>query len=336
MTEYYAVTINFSAFGLRDLKKNETIATVRGKPGTYTIVGQNLEQLLFNQYNKKKESPQINLAVGEFLSKGMHCGCLQTKYFTGDRAVDFQYLIFAYQNHIFDDWSLFKIAVHYHEEGGAKIDKAAGFYAESIKLNSKNTDAIYNLALIRYTQNRFDEAKPLALLAAQQYINGDLKSDAYALLGSVELALGKKQAARKNFEESLKYKHWNPKSFISLLRLYEGAKSEREYLQLITSYIAIDYSNSYLFNQYIDYLQNKIIDPYDKKAIELLSKIKLKNKLAVGAYNFNLGRAFEALGEKRKALQRYNISLKSFSESTNPPAGAIDSLNQLIEDLRRK
>lgn len=329
LVNYYATTIQYSMFALRDLKPHEKIEDVRGSSGSFEMLGVKLEEQLFDRYKKRPKSPHLNLAIGEFLSRQSSCGCGAPMNFLGSQSGEFQYFDTAYKAGIRDSWQLFRMG--YHQHRAKKLNEAINHYQQSLKLDPKNQNTMYNLA-VGYFQNRQDKkARVYAKKALGGYKDKNLNSDTYDLYGSILFDAKEFDEAEKHLTKALQLKRWHPHAFGILALLYQKNNENKKYKKLVLSYIANDYENSYLFNRYIEQLPEENYSKIDKEIIEKLSTQKYKTKREIGSVNFNLGRVALFYGDKKRARKHFIISLAAMKKLKTPPPGAIESLEKFLE-----
>jgi tetratricopeptide (TPR) repeat protein len=324
----YAMTIEYTIFGLRDLEPGENIEKVRGSAGTYEMLGLKLEDELFARYQKNPKSPYLNLAIGDFLSHQTVCGCGQPRKFTGAKRNDFPYFKTAYDAGLRDSWQLFRMGVHNQQSG--KYQDAISLYQQSLKLDPHSQDALYNLALSYFQDHQDARARVYAKQALGGYHDPDLNSDTYDLYGSILYAAGEKTAGAKNFLKAMKLQKWHPHAFYMLALYYRDQKLRKNYIDLVNKYIALDYGNSYLFNRYVEFLSQNGFSPDDQKIIDSLGGRKFKTHLETGAVHFNLGKLARARGKKQQAREHFKISLAAMEKVKNPPEGAIETLRSIL------
>jgi tetratricopeptide (TPR) repeat protein len=329
LTTKYIAAINYSLFSLKDLDKGERIEDYRGKSGMSTMVGGQLDELLYQRIKKNPNSPEINFAVGEYLSRGDACGCRSPgplKDLSGDDAA---YFLKAYKGGVADDWSLFRIGMHYQVEG--KLDDAIAFYKKSLAINPDGVDANYDLASVYFVKK--DDRKALGYIekVLGKYNDPELDADTYALHGSILVALGNDRDAEKSLQQALKLKSWHEDAFKELLQLYRRTGQDDKYIAEAGNFIALDYGNTQTFNTYIDYLQRVGQSDLDRKVEKHLLALKLTDARQNGALYFNLGRMADMRSDEGEAIKRYKRSLAEMKTLKNPPEGAIPALMQRIQ-----
>ena len=334
LVNYYVQAINFKVFSLKDIESGDDIKNHRGKAGSSEIVGGDLEKLLHNMVQKHPDSADINFAVGEYLSRMQNCGCGRPMLFKGASADDFPYFLKAYEEGLYDYWSLFRIGFHYHRSNDIILQETVVYYEKSLELNQEYTPAAYNAAVIYYSLKNYPKAKQYAGMAIEGYTAPDLKADSYDVYGSIELAQKDYVSAENNLKKALELKKWHPNSFIGLNRLYRDTDQQEKYLMHVLDYIALDYSNTYMFNVYANFLAKEGIQPIDKKIYQQLCELELKKPKQIGAINFNLGKMAELLEDKTAALAHYQKAQKVFKTMDEPPRGAVEALDQMIQQLR--
>jgi tetratricopeptide (TPR) repeat protein len=328
LTTKYIAAINYSVFALKDLGKGERVEDYRGKSGTSTMVGGQLDELLYQRIKENPNSPDINFAVGEYLSRGDACGCRTPgplKDLSGDDAI---YFLKAYKGGVVDDWSLFRIGMHYQVKG--KLDDAIAFYKKSLAINPDGIDANYNLGSAYFSKKKYKNAVDYIDKTLGKYNDPELDADAYALRGIILEALDNDKDAEKSLRQALKLKSWHEDAFKELLRLYRRTGQDDKYVAEANSFIALDYGNTQTFNTYIDYLQEAGQSALDRKVEKNLLALKLTDARQNGALYFNLGRMADMRNDEGEAIKRYKRSLAALKTLKNPPEDAIPALEQRI------
>lgn len=334
LVNYYAMTINFNMFALRDLEKHENIDEIRGQKGTYKMLGVKLEEQLFNRWHESPDSPHLNFAIGEYLSRGYSCGCLQqTEYFVAPNDSDSTFFAKSLESGISDNWSLFRLGMNHHVQGN--LEEAIKFYQMSLVLSDKHPATIYNLAVALYQDHQDKKAKTYAKKALGFYGDDELDSDTYDLYGSILFDEGHYKEAEKHLTKSLELKAWHSHAFKTLLQLYEKQAMSEQYRSLVNRYIATDYSNTFLFNQYIEHLTEANVNKDDLQVMADLSNKTYDNDLATGAVFFNIGRVYAFMGDNETASTHLKKSLTFMNKLENPPGGAIEALNKLLADVSK-
>jgi len=336
LTNYYTFQVNFGLFATRDLKDGERLEDVRGARGDHKMVGGDWEKSLYDTLKKHPESPDINFAVGEYLSLGHLCGCTSLRLFRGEQADDFRHFERAYKGGVYDYWSLFRMGNHYASGPNPDRKKAIVFYEKSLQLNADYTEAHYNLASVYYSQGDYKTAKKHSSETLGKYPDAALNADSYANYGRIEAALGNYSSAEKNYQKAREYVFWHAPTFNELANLYRKTRRFDAYKKTVNDYIALDYGNTYTFNVYVDYLADQKLIKEDREIVTALAKRQYSRTEEIGAVFFNLGRVAEMEGNAGLALQHYSKSLEALKKLPNPPPGAIEALTQSINRLKSK
>jgi tetratricopeptide (TPR) repeat protein len=336
LTNYYTFQVNFGLFATRDLKEGERLEDVRGAKGDHKMVGGDWEKSLYDTLKKHPESPDINFAVGEYLSLGQLCGCTSLRLFRGEQADDFFYFERAYKGDVFDYWSLFRMGNHYAGGPSPDLKKATGYYEKSLKLNPDYTETHYNLASVYYSLGDYVSAKKHSAKTLGKYPDATLNADSYANYGRIEAALGNYTSAEKNYQKAREYVFWHAPTFNELANLYRKTRRFDAYKKTVNDYIALDYGNTYTFNVYVDYLADHKLIKEDREIVTELAKRQYSRTEEIGAVFFNLGRIAEMEENTALASQYYAKSLEAVKKLPNPPPGAIEALTQYINRLQSK
>lgn len=334
LTTKYIYTINFSIFALKDLKKGERVEDHRGKQGTYKMVGGPLDALLYQRIKQNPNSPELNYAVGEYLSRGDECGCREAGPLKDLPGNDATYFLKAYKAGVADDWSLFRIGVDHQQEG--RLDDAIVFYKKAQALNPAEINPTYNLAAVYYVKKDYTTANRYVEKVLGKYDDSSFNADTYALHGMILTALKDYAGAEKSLDQALKIKNWHKEAFTTLLAIYRQTKQNDKYVRRAQDFIALDYGNTYTFNVYVDYLQQAGQTDLDKRVEQYLLALDLKDSQQIGALYFNLGRMADQRDDKAEAVRRYKKSLAALKTLKEPPEGAIPALTKRIGELGGK
>ncbi len=335
LVDDYVFTLNYQLFALKDMAPGETVASLRGKPGQYQMMPNQLEQLLHDAYQKSPADPDINYAVGYYLSHMDACGCAQPIVFQGDDARDGAYFQRAEKGGISDAWSLFRLGVYQQTADPPKLDDAAAYYRRSLALDPKLTDARYNLASVLFHTGHADEAAKEAQAALDGYAPEDkgLNADTHALYGRILANQGDYKGAEPQFRRALEIQPWHQEAFAFLLQVLRTQKRDDDYVKTVLDYIAIDYSNTLMFNNYLETLDQIGLSPADDHVETALLALKLPDE-KTGPLYFNLGKFAGMKQQPKEALRRFQLSLAAFKRTPHPPQQALDALDQLISQLK--
>jgi tetratricopeptide (TPR) repeat protein len=330
----YAITVGFSVFALRDLKESEDIEKIRGTPGQYTMIGGDLEKLLHDALAAHPNDPDLQFAVGEYLSRGKACGCASPRLFVGERADEYPYFERAYRAGIRDDWSLFRMGVH--DMSGAKPDlaKAVELFGASLKEKPDQVGAHYNAAIAYFWLKDYTSAKTHSAQALGRYGKADLDADTYSVHARIETALGDTRAAEKAFRKALELRPPHEAAFTGLLDLLRSQKRFDEYKRRAASFIALDYGNTYPFGVYLGYVGEAGVIDTDKDLARELAGREYARPQEVGAVFYSLGRLAELASDRALAYKHYRKSLSALRKLGKPPQGSIEALTGLVERTR--
>lgn len=330
----YATTINFRLFALRDLAKGEDIEKIRGTPGEYTMIGKDLERTLQAALAERPDDPDIQFAVGEYLSRGNACGCLTPELFTGERADEFPYLERAHRGGIQDDWSLFRMGVHYASEREPDYGKAVAFFERSLELNPERVAAHYNAAVAWFRLGKPAAAREHSARALGRYGNRDLDADTYNVHARIEQALGHSAGAESAFRRALELRPAHEGAFRGLLHLLRAQDRLDDYRKLAAAFIALDYGNTWPLGVYVSCVQEAGVAEVDRALGRELAGREYGRPVEVGAVFYGLGKLAELDSDRALAHRHYRRSLDALRKLEKPPPGSIDALTGLVERTR--
>jgi tetratricopeptide (TPR) repeat protein len=334
LVTYYAMTLNFRMFALRDLEKGEELEKVRGAPGKYVMVGGDWEKTLHDAVEAKPDDPDIQFAVGEFLSRGKACGCAKPELFVGEGADEFPYFDRAYRAGISDYWSLFRMGVHHMSGGKPDLAKAVVLFEQSLKEKADHVATRYNAAVAYFWLKEYASARKHSAQAVGLYGTPQLDADTYNVHARVELSLGDAAAAEKAFRKALELRPPHEGAFTGLLALLRSQNRFDDYQQRAAAFIALDYRNTYPFGVYLGFVEKAGVIDADRDLARELAAREYARPEEVGAVFYSLGHLAELASDRGLANQHYSRSLDALRKLDKPPEGSIEALTGLVERTR--
>jgi tetratricopeptide (TPR) repeat protein len=331
----YAMTIEYRMFSLRDLASGEDLARVRGTPGTYQMIGGDWEQRLERAVAARPDDPELQYAVGEWLSRMNACGCGRPERFKG-AADDFQHFERALRGGVSDAWSLFRMGVHH--VSGPRPDLRAGvdFFERSLALAPDDVDAHYNEAVALLWLKDYAGARNHSAKALGKYADPQLAADAFHLHAEIEAALGDAAAAERAYREAMKLRPAHALAFQGLLDLLRAQGRVEEYRQVALAFIALDYGNTWPFQVYLKSVDEAGPIEADRALARELAAREYAGDREIGAVFYGLGLLAERDGDRAEAHARYVRSLEALRRQKPPPEGAVEALEKLVAETRGK
>lgn len=331
LTTGYAMAIDFRLFSLRDLEAGEAIEEVRGKPGTYTMTGGDLEQRLRDAIAAAPDDPELQYAVGEYLSRMSACGCGTPELFRGEEAEDWRWFERALRGGVSDAWSFFRLGTHQATASSPDHRAALGWFQRALALEPDDVDAQYNTAVCLFFLKEYSSARQHSERALGRYRNAGLDADAYHLHGAIAAALGDEKGAEDAWARALQLKPSNATVFRSLLGLLRSQRRADEYRRRAAAFVALDYANTWPFGQYLEWLKAAGVSEADRRLGRDLEARHYASDLEIGAVFYGLGGLAELDGDRALAHARYVRSLEALKKAAHPPPGAVDALTGLVE-----
>lgn len=333
LIQYRAIDTNFHAFALRDLEKDEVLAEVRKMPGAATLVEPDLEAAIYERLAREPDSPELNFAAGEYLSRMAECECGAPKLFTGDGADDLAYFHKAAEKGVYDYWSLFRMGLEYHYAGD--MAHASDLYVRALKENPSYTPAAYNLSVVRLLSGDLSGAREALARALDKYPDSYRNSDTHHIMARIEEADGKPEEAEKEYLKAIEMNPVHETAGPDFMEFLKRRGRNGDYVKMALRYLSADLSTPYAFNIFLDYLMKAGTGDADRELFAELEKREFAETLKTGVFNYNLGRFALLLGERAKALARFRISLGVFERMQNPPEGAVDALKSLVSQTEK-
>jgi tetratricopeptide (TPR) repeat protein len=330
LVTYYAVNINFRIFSLADLAQGQDLEAIRRTPGQYTVVGADWERALRDALAAHPLDPDVQFAVGEYLSRAQTCGCAKLEVFTGSMADEFPYLEAAYRGGVHDSWSLFRMGVHHM--GGEKPDfrAAAELFEASLKEDPGRLPVHYEAAVAYFRLKELEPARTHALATAGRNHDRKLDADAYEMLGRIELTAGRSAAAEKALRTALELRPEHEAAFMALLHQLRTEERFADYKKVAAAYVALDYANTYPFGVYLGYLRRVGLVDADRELGRELAARKYERPEEIGATFYSLGILAELDSDKALAHERYRRSLEALRREASPPKESIETLTELV------
>ena len=195
--KYFVNSIEHKVFTLTDLKEDEEIVDVRGKPGSSIIINFDMEQVFTPLINNYPEDQRLYVALADYYLDAYECcrgrlGKRDEDVLKGARSHYDKAIVLG----DLDSRTYFrygKTALYMNDLAGA-----AKLLEISVRKSDSYAPARYNLAYAYLFQGRPTEAAPHAVAAYEKYDVIPLKADAAMLAGQAYMEWG-------NTEEALKY-----------------------------------------------------------------------------------------------------------------------------------
>lgn len=334
LVTYYAMTVNFRIFALRDLEEGEELEKVRGAPGNYVMIGGDWEKKLHDAVAAQPDDPDIQFAVGEFLSRGKACGCAKPELFVRESADEFPYFERAYRAGIRDYWSLFRMGVHHMSGEKPDLAKAVELFGASLKEKPDHVATHYNAAIAYFWLKDYPSARKHSAQALGRYGQPDLDADTYNVHARIETALGDTAAAEKAFQRALELRPPHEGALTGLLALLRSQKRFDDYKRRAVAFIALDYGNTYPFGVYLGYVARAGLIGADGDLARELAAREYARPEEVGAVFYSLGQLAELASDRTLANKHYSRSLDALRKLEKPPKGSIEALTGLVERTR--
>jgi hypothetical protein len=185
---YYVQSINHQLFALKDLKPNQDVEELRGRPGSYGMYALPLAELLDSLKRLRPTDYGLDLGLGHYYFALQQCGCGGQELGEEEllRRAE-QYFTTAHAHQREDDDSHF--AIGFVRMRRKQMAEAAPELERALVLNPDYPNAHYNLAYAYTALGRPAEALPHARRAAALYQRPDYKADAERMVAALEKQL---------------------------------------------------------------------------------------------------------------------------------------------------
>jgi tetratricopeptide (TPR) repeat protein len=336
LTDYYAYTINGMIFAMKDLTPEERIEDIRGKQGSYQMIGRNVEKLIADKFKKYPDSPEIQFAVGKYLSfRDICCGNYgEDSPFINPRKQEYDSFKFAYNHQVFTWFSLFRMGFLVLSTQSEPVSQAIDYFRKAYALNPEHLDTSYNLALAYMQDDKREEALECIDRVVGRYGDKNLNADSYHVKGSILYSRDRKKEAIDFYRKALEETAAHPGAFKDLLQSYREAGMKQEYISLVLENLARNYANPLFLNYYVDFLRDHGVQAVDDELEQKIEALPTATEEATGAIYFNLGKLSLIKSNKDKAVERFQKARASFSQMPSPPPHAIESIDSILKQIQ--
>ncbi|WP_165903793.1 tetratricopeptide repeat protein [Hymenobacter gummosus] len=185
---YYLMSVNHQLFGLQDLKPNQDVKQLRGRPGTYGMVQLPLQELLDSLKRLRPTDYGLDLGLGHYYYALQQCGCGGQELGEEEllrRAEQYFTAAHAHQREDYESHFALGFIRLYRKEMALAVEALE----RSLQLNPNYPNAHYNLAYAYTALGRPADALPHARRAAALYQEPDYRADAVGMVASLEKQL---------------------------------------------------------------------------------------------------------------------------------------------------
>ena len=212
LLNYFVTSLMHQAFALMDIKKNEDIMDYRGKKGSYSMYGIEIDSVLLRLIEEHPDNCKLYKGLGDFYYD------VDSKYggqWLMDEADLQEAILTNYQKAITggcaDYDAYFAMGISYLQN--EKDAYAIPYLRKAMELNAKSVDAIYNLGYAYLFTKQYDSALYCATTALDLYDDKGYKGDAAMMAGRACSNMKDYSKALKYYELACKY---SPNDFYKL------------------------------------------------------------------------------------------------------------------------
>ncbi|KUG05902.1 tetratricopeptide repeat protein [Solirubrum puertoriconensis] len=182
---YYLLSVNLEVFGLRDLKANEQVAQLRGKPGKYSSYQLPVAEVLTALKRRRPTDYRLDLGLGHYYYTLQQCGCGKQRFSDEELLQKAQQYYAEAHSHNQEDYES-RFAMGFMLMRKQQLAAAVPELERSVALNAEYPNAHYNLAYAYAALERPAEALPHAKQAAALYAFQPYKGEAQGMVEALE------------------------------------------------------------------------------------------------------------------------------------------------------
>ncbi|MBN1991023.1 MAG: hypothetical protein JW783_16600 [Bacteroidales bacterium] len=324
--DYFVSSIMHQLFALKDLGENETIMDYRGKEGSYSMYSFPVDSILLRLIDTHPTNYELHKMLGYFYHE-VHLKYPDSWFISDSLIVSkfTQYYKTAYENGVFDYWSVYGIGYGYLMQGDNLA--AIPYFEKSVELNDSAPATHYNLSYAYLLCNKPEKAVAHATKALKQYVTSALKADAARIIAIAYNEQKDYQKAHEFCLTSDSIQSGNYYTLKALLNL-EVLLNKDTQLGRALEFFLLAPENPTIYQDLMDiYWQNN-------KPDELISFLKAQidsnksNNIITGNLYFYLGNSYFTKNNFDEANRYFTMAKEVFSKefpSNYPVFEAIDS-----------
>ncbi|KAF5075574.1 Tetratricopeptide repeat protein [anaerobic digester metagenome] len=324
--KYFVSSIMHQLFALKDLNENESIMDYRGKEGNFSMYSFPVDSILLRLIDKNPTKYELHKMLGYFYHE-VHLKYPDSWFISDSLIVSkfTQYYKTAYENGVFDYWSVYGIGYGYLMQGDNLA--AIPYFEKSVELNDSAPATHYNLSYAYLFGENLDKAITQASIALEQYVAPELKADAARIIAIAYNEQKNYQKAYEFYLTSDSIQSGNYYTLKALLNL-EVLLNKDSQLGRALEFFLLAPENPTIYQDLMEiYWQNN-------KPDELISFLKAQldsnksNNLITGNIYFYLGNCYFMKENQEEAKKNFLMAKELFSKdfpSNHPVFEAIDS-----------
>ena len=337
VTSSYLFTPNFRDFLVKDLDSGEDLLSARRNATPAPPNELNLEELVNTRLALRPDSPYLNFAAGLLVSRGSECGCANFVSLPSGRGDEVDYFEKAYNEGIYNYWSLFRMGLANQMAGDeAGTIKALFFYKKSLELKDDFIPLRYNYGVLSLMTGQLSRAEEHARAALGGYGVPGKDADTYYLLARIKEAEGDYIEADAMYRKALDLSPAHTYAFSSYLNFLRNRERFSSYEEEVLNGLGNPPSLSPLFPAYLDFLSGAGIAGIDKGIIKKLIERNYRDPYECAATLSNLGRVAELWDELPIALACYERALEGLERSEEAGEKMVNDMRTLVERTRAK
>jgi tetratricopeptide (TPR) repeat protein len=312
--KYFVNSIEHKVFTLADLKEDEEITDVRGKPGSSVIVNFDMEKVFTTLINNYPEDQRLYMAMADYYLDAYECCRGRLRKSDEEVLKDArQYYDKAIALGDLDSRTYFrngKTALYMNDLAGA-----AKLLGISVQKSDSYAPARYNLAYAYLFQGRPAEAVPHAVAAYEIYDVVHLKADAAMLAGQAYMEWGNTEEALKYFLLCDKIAPDKYENLRRLMGLYVKLGRGEEAKVVGERIFEMDPANPTMARVFLDNYGYSSLEGELPGIFNGLAAKYAGNSVAVGNLLYHLSVFYNHKGEKAMALKTIDEAEMNFRKA---------------------
>ncbi len=327
----YIISIGHHLFGLKNLEEGETVQSLRGQEGNYSMYMLDVENAGNALLDKFPNDYKLKFAIGKYYHS-MHLNCGDCTISTEECISNFQSLFQeSFENGVYDYNSLY--AIGYAYVYNQAYEKSIPFFLKSIELDNQYPSSHYNLAYAYLYMDDRQNCIKYAKNAFELYTISGYKSDASKMIATAYQELNDDEKAYKYYKIA---NDITPNEYYILYPyLNLSVKLDKEEAtELRESFFQLDPDNPTIYQNLLDvYITNQKVNELLIYFENLTTTYSDKPSI-LGSLYFYSGVIYLEINKDEKAKDKFKSAKIEFEKVYDTDHQVFKVLDEFINDKK--